>query len=76
MIKWAFSLVLLLAADGTAIVAGKINLASKYSEKGSMTARRDLFSGQANRRAPHAALWHVGKSYQPALTLGSLSKVE
>jgi rare lipoprotein A len=62
MIKWIFALALLLAVGSTAI-AGKNNIASRYSEKGGMTASGESYSPYkltaAHRTLPFGTLVRV-----------------
>jgi rare lipoprotein A len=63
MIKWAFSLALLLAFSSTATAGGKAALASRYSEMGGMTASGEAYSPTkltaAHRRLPFGTLVRV-----------------
>jgi rare lipoprotein A len=63
MIKWAFSLALLVAAGTTATAGDKANLASRYSEKGGMTASGEPYSPTkltaAHRTLPFGTLVRV-----------------
>ena len=55
MIKMPVALALLLAAGDSAIAADKTSLASRYSEKGGMTASGEVFS-PAKMTAAHRTL--------------------
>ena len=63
MIKWAFSLALLLAASAHAHAGGKRSLASVYSERGGATASGERFSPgkltAAHRSLPFGTLVRV-----------------
>lgn len=63
MKKCAFSLALLLALSTTAAAGGKANLASRYSEKGGMTASGEAYSPTkltaAHRTLPFGTLVRV-----------------
>jgi rare lipoprotein A len=63
MIKWAFSLALLLAINSTAAAGGKAALASRYSEAGGMTASGEAYSPTkltaAHRTLPFGTLVRV-----------------
>jgi len=63
MIKWAFSLALLFAAGTSAAAGGKAPLASRYSEKGGMTASGEAYSPAkltaAQRTLPFGTLVRV-----------------
>jgi rare lipoprotein A len=63
MIKWAISLALLAALSATAVAGDKAALASRYSEKGGMTASGEAYSPTkltaAHRTLPFGTLVRV-----------------
>src|ERR1700730_13710360 len=63
MIKWAFSLALLLAINSTATAGGKAALASRYSETAGITASGEAYSPTkltaAHRTLPFGTLVRV-----------------